>query len=198
MTQRCNETKCFCQPSKAYPEWKREIHVVEEGHAEPLVGWTVPLKKEDTVTVSRIVPRFPVVPGEVHVFDGKEDVASWVGPVKVTPKVLVVDNSVLESWSVCEYKTYLRYLRNLVPGTTSDALSYGSAIHEAMAAYYRAGMNPGSDACIPILTDVLLCVHDTDAIERWFSTHSEHIVECKQCTSIASFLVTANAADSPL
>lgn len=181
MTKRCNETTCFCQLPKVYVEWKREKFLIST----------------HSITELETAPIVIEVPRPVAIFDKVQDPTTWDG-AKPTPKVLVVDNSVLESWSVCELKTYYHYLRNLVPSTTSDALSYGSSIHEGMAAYYVAGRNPGSDACIPILTDVLPLVCNPVELRSWIAEYRAHVEECKQCSSVFAFLKQANAADSPL
>lgn len=57
-------------------------------------------------------------------------------------RVIYVDHSMLSTWRVCKEKARLAHTLHLSPKEESAPLSFGSAIHEAIAAYRRAPATP--------------------------------------------------------
>lgn len=61
--------------------------------------------------------------------------------------VLYVDNSMLKTFGCCQRKAQLQYIRGLRPLREPDATMFGTAIHEALAAYYEG---KPEDECVAI------------------------------------------------
>lgn len=49
------------------------------------------------------------------------------------------DNTKMRSFQTCRYKYFLRHLKGYVPESNSNALRFGSAIHEALSIWYETG-----------------------------------------------------------
>jgi len=114
-------------------------------------------------------------------------------------EVILVDNSLLELWSVCEYKTYLSRFLDLTSPFPPAPAEFGSCIHSGMAAYYRFDRKlfPVGE-CAKTLQIILRNMRDPVALVQVHHDHTEHIRACKRCCSIFTFIDRAHQQDCPI
>jgi len=94
---------------------------------------------------------------------------------------MTIDYTGIASYRSCPEKFRAAYLLKRSPVTTSDALSFGSGVHEGLAEWHRGGVVGTDD----------ICVHNFKEFADFASVEYRVPHDCARCRAIAAFVKAA-------